>query len=83
MTAEPVPAEPPRHPLPALTTSELSGYRRDLERALAALPAGAPARGQLQDQLTQVLAEQQSRAAIAGRRPPGMWTPAAGTDLTR
>jgi len=67
MTAQPAPVPPPPHPLPALTTSELSRYRRDLEAALAALPGQAPARGPLQDTLAEVLAEQQSRAKIAGR----------------
>ena len=44
MTAEPVPAgpvtiEPPEHPLHALTTYELSRYRRELEHALKTLPS--------------------------------------------
>lgn len=43
MTAEPVPAgpvtiEPPEHPLHALTTYELSRYRRELEHALKTGP---------------------------------------------
>lgn len=67
MTAEPASVRPPGHPLPALATFELSRYRRDLERALAALPGQAPARGPLQARLAEVLAEQESRAKITGR----------------
>jgi hypothetical protein len=55
--------EPPPHPLPALTTYELAGYRRQLERALTTLADQAPVRALLQDKLTRVLAEQESRAA--------------------
>lgn len=65
MTAEPVnPGQPP-HPLHALTTYELSRYRRELEQALKSLPTQAPARTQLQDKLAQVKAEQDSRLNIA------------------
>jgi hypothetical protein len=56
----------PAHPLPALTTYELAAYRRELEHALT-LPGAAPARDDLQHQLTAVLAEQQSRTEIAAR----------------
>jgi hypothetical protein len=68
MTAEPPPALQPGHPLPELATFELTRYRRDLEHALAALPDHAPARGPLQDRLTEVRAEQDSRAAITSSR---------------
>jgi hypothetical protein len=61
MTAEPVTVDPPRHPLPELTTYELSRYRRELEYALKALPGHAPVRGQLQQRLADVIAEQRSR----------------------
>jgi hypothetical protein len=67
MTAEPVTVEPPRHPLPALTTYELSRYRRELEHALKALPGHAAVRGPLQQRLAEVQAEQDSRTP---RRPP-------------
>jgi hypothetical protein len=67
MTAEPARVDPPPHPLPALTTSELSRYRRELEHALTTLPAHAPVRGQLQQQLAEVQAEQQSRIQINAR----------------
>ena len=70
MTAEPVPAGPvtvesPEHPLHALTTYELSRYRRELEHALKALPEHAAVRELLRTKLAGVLAEQESRVAIA------------------
>jgi hypothetical protein len=65
MTAGPARVDPPPHPLYALTTSELSRYRRDLEQALAALPARDPARGHLGQQLAGVQAEQNSRTRLA------------------
>ena len=65
MTAEPVTVTAPEHPLPALTTYELSRHRRDLEHALAVLPGHTGVRELLQGKLTEVLAEQQSRAKIA------------------
>ena len=70
MSAEPVPArpvtvEPPEHPLDALTTYELSRYRRQLEHALKALPEHAAVRELLRGKLAEVLAEQESRVAIA------------------
>ena len=71
MTAEPVPAgpvtvEPPAHSLDALTTYELSRYRRQLEHALKALPEHAAVRELLRTKLAEVLAEQESRVVIAG-----------------
>ena len=66
MTAEPAAVPQPGHPVPALTTSELRDYRCELERVLTTLPGHAPVRGLLQDKLTEVLAEQESRARIAG-----------------
>ncbi len=69
MTAEPAPVPQPGDPLPALTTFELSRYRRELEHALTALPGHAPVRGLLQDKLAEVLAEQESRARITCSRP--------------
>ena len=56
----------PRHPLPAMATFELRDYRRQLEHSLRALPAHAPAHEQLRQRLDEVLAEEQSRAEIAG-----------------
>jgi hypothetical protein len=69
MTAEPAPVPQPRHRLPELATFELSRHRRELEHALAALPGHAPVRRLLQAKLTEVLAEQESRAAITSSRP--------------
>jgi hypothetical protein len=69
MTAEPPDVPEPAYPLHALATFELTRYRRELERAVAALPVPAASRKLLQDKLTEVLAEQHSRTAIAARRP--------------
>jgi hypothetical protein len=60
--------ETPRHPLPALATFELVGYRRQLENAIAFFDAQhpvPPVRGDLQTRLDAVLAEQDDRARIA------------------
>jgi hypothetical protein len=69
-TAEQPPAVgQPRHPLHALTTYELSSYRRELERAIAFFDAKdpvPPARDDLQASLDAVLAEEDSRRRIAG-----------------
>jgi hypothetical protein len=67
MNPDPPAVEPPRHPLPALTTYELSRYRRDLEHALKGLPTTAPARQQAQQQLAEVMAEQDSRTTTPAR----------------
>ena len=63
---------PPPHPLPAMTTYELSRYRRDLEHALRSLPVGAPARQVLGQRLDAVLAEQQSRDDAVRASGPGI-----------
>ncbi len=68
MTAIPDTVEPPDHPLYALTTSELSDYRRRLENAIALAStqdSAAPVRASLQARLRDVLAEQDDRARIA------------------
>ena len=65
MTAEPVTVTAPKHPMHALTTYELSRYRRDLEHALNVLPEHTAVRELLQGKLAEALAEQQSRAEIA------------------
>jgi hypothetical protein len=68
MPTELVTVEPPMHPLPALTTFELAGYRRDLEKAIAFFDRQEPVppvRADLQAQLDQVIAEQGDRARIA------------------
>ena len=51
----------PPHPMPALTTYELKNYRRELEHSLKTLPEHAQVRALLQQRLTEVLAEQESR----------------------
>lgn len=68
MTPESVTIRQPEHPVSALTTYELAGYRRELEKALAALPEHAPARDLARRLLAEVLAEQADRVEIA-RRP--------------
>jgi len=55
----------------ALTTFELRDHRRQLEQAIAFFGRQdpvPPARDQLQATLDEVLAEQDQRAKIAGRR---------------
>ncbi len=68
MPADPVTVDPPKHPLPALTTFELRDFRRDLERAIAFFDRQdpvPPARRRLQARLDDVLAEQDERARLA------------------
>jgi hypothetical protein len=58
----------PKHPLHALTTYELTYYRRRLENAIAFLDKQdpvPPVRGDLQAALDGVLGEQNERAQIA------------------
>lgn len=58
----------PEHPLHALTTYELTYYRRRLENAIAFLDKQDPVppiRGDLQAALDGVLGEQDDRAQIA------------------
>jgi hypothetical protein len=60
--------EKPKHPLHALTTYELTYYRRRLENALAFLDKQDPVpavRADLQAALDGVVAEQDDRARIA------------------
>ena len=64
---EPPPPEPP-HPASALTTSELTYYRRRLEHAIAYFDKQAPvpaARATVQGALDAVRAEQDDRARLA------------------
>src|SRR5580658_5113737 len=68
MTAK---VEPPKHPLPAMTTFELRDYRRQLESAITFFDQQdpvPPARDQLQATLDAVLAEQESRTRLADAR---------------
>jgi hypothetical protein len=66
MPADPANVTPPEHALPRLATFELTRYRREFERALKRLPATSEARPRLIGQLSEVLAEQESRERIAG-----------------
>ena len=68
MSAGPGHVEPPAHPLPALTTYELSDHRRQLELAIASCDAMDPvpsARSDLQARLDDVIAEQDDRTRLA------------------
>jgi hypothetical protein len=68
MTAE---VEPPKHPLPAMTTFELRDYRRQLEGAITFFDKQdpvPPAKDRLQAKLDAVLAEQESRKGLADAR---------------
>jgi len=70
MTTDPATVAPPNHPLHALTTYELSGYRRQLESALACFDGtdpAPPARDDLHARLDAVIAEQDDRARLASR----------------
>lgn len=65
--AELVTVAPSPHPMHALTTVELRGYGRELERAIAFFDRHAPvppARDRLQATLEDVLAEQEDRARL-------------------
>jgi hypothetical protein len=64
MTAEPATIQPPKHPLYALTTSELSAYRAELEHEIREVSADAPAATDLRKLLADVLDEQDDRAKI-------------------
>ena len=68
MTTDPATAEPPKHPLHALATFELTAYRRRLEKAIAYSDRQDPVppfRADLQSALNAVLAEQDSRQKLA------------------
>ena len=68
MATDPATVAEPKHPLYALTTSELSGYRRQLENAIAYCDVMDPvpqARGDLQARLDDVIAEQDDRIRLA------------------
>ena len=68
MTADHVTVDQPKHPIYALTTGELTAYRRQLETAIAffdrQIPV-PPVRAELQAALDDVLAEQGDRAKIS------------------
>lgn len=67
MPIEPVTVEQPEHPLHALTTYELTYYRRRLENALAFLDKQDPVptiRADLHTALDGVITEQQDRTRL-------------------
>ena len=68
MAIDPASVAQPKHPLYALATSELTGYRRQLENAIAYYEKMEPvpqARGDLQARLDDVIAEQDDRIRLA------------------
>ena len=68
MAIDPASVAEPKHPLYALTTSELSGHRRQLEDAIASCDGMDPvprARDGLQARLDDVIAEQDDRTKLA------------------
>jgi hypothetical protein len=70
MATDPATVQQPKHPLYALTTSELSDQRRQLENAIAYYDGMDPvsqARGDLQARLDDVIAEQDDRTKLAAR----------------
>jgi hypothetical protein len=63
---------PPQHQMHALTTYELRDYRNQLENAIALFDMKdpvPPARGDLQERLDEVIAEQEDRRRLADVRP--------------
>jgi hypothetical protein len=64
MPTEPAITGQPKHPVHALTTYELSAWRRELEHAIQGLSPDAPGRDDLRGKLDEVLAEQADRRRI-------------------
>ena len=67
MRAEPGAVDRPLYPLHQMTTGELSGYRRNLEREISRLPQHA--RADLQSRLADVLDEEDDRERIQRSLP--------------
>ena len=68
MATDPGTVQQPKHPLYALTTSELADQRRQLERAIAYYDGMDPvpqARSDLRARLNDVIAEQDDRTRLA------------------
>jgi hypothetical protein len=65
MPAEPVTPVEPEQPKHALTTTEISRYRRELEHAIGGISPEAPVQADLRRKLDEVLAEQRERERIA------------------
>jgi hypothetical protein len=59
--------EQPKHPVHALTTFEISRYRRELENAIRGISPDAPVQADLKSRLAEVVAEQEQRAKAASR----------------
>jgi hypothetical protein len=64
MSTKPAVTGEPKHPVYALTTSELSAWRRKLEHVIEGLSPDAPSRADLRRKLDEVLAEQEERLRI-------------------
>ena len=72
----------PPHPVHALTSAELAGYRRQLEHAITGIDPAAPVQALLHRNLDQVMAEQAARAditAAGGRADPASLPPPVGS----
>lgn len=67
MPAERATVDRPLHPLHAMTTYELTGYRRNLEREIPRVPE--PDRAALRRRLDDVLAEFDDRSRIRANLP--------------
>jgi hypothetical protein len=67
MPAEQATVEQPKHPVYALTTGEISRYRRELEHAIAGIASDAPVQADLKRRLDEVLAEEEQRRKAASR----------------
>ena len=68
MATDPATVAPPKHPLHALATFELTEYRRQLESAILCCDGMDPvpqARDDLQARLDDVIAEQDDRVRLA------------------
>ena len=68
MATDPINVQQPKHPLYALTTSELTDHRRQLENAIASYDRMKPIpqeRGDLLARLDDVIAEQDDRTKLA------------------
>jgi hypothetical protein len=65
MSDEPTRTGQPKHPVYALTTYELSAWRRELEHAIKGLSPETPTRADLRRKLDEVLEEEAERRQIA------------------
>jgi hypothetical protein len=73
--------EQPAHPVSALTTAELTRYRRELERSLDCIPVDAPVHALLQTRLAEVTEEQEMRVrSEQASRKRHSWDRASAAD---